>query len=572
MSLEYKNYPFLQKKDTISNRNLDENDFIPRKFKQLNTNRDFSLNNYSLDIEGAFPKRYGFYNNKIDFTNTNSDIEGTSTNTTKKLFYNKPEFINNNSDMEFTKPRGHHVFQNNRHLNPLNPEYQIPSPNVEPPVPVPKFIRNNIDVSDILGAQPRQHQFYFDQQQDIMNKYSKETDVDYVAFRNNFKGKNYDYLDYRDVYRNRPFSNRVTNPLNPCYKISYDGVENVFGEIKGNRPNCLSKFHCESVGKGTRTSDIEGDETDSVLNVDKFKKKFKRPLIYSAEDVIGAQAGTLKKGIKTKRCLSPLDPDYQFLGEREENERRKLITENNNNDYSNNENKIVNKSKSNVNVIRNISKYYNNNYNIDERKNDNNGYYKNYNNFNKNYSKNNINYNSRYVQTEPFIPKYEKIKNLEISIPNSLNISRKNSNKIIETIKEETEINNNNNINNNNINNNINNNNNNNNKINKSVNEIITEKLKNLPYYCDEVKFDKEKYKKPEIYKIVPREKDIIIPSIPTGQSLQNYYKQLKDSQKYYSPFQDQIRYQRLNDKQINKELMNNSYENRLSSLIKKHS
>ena len=570
MNFEYNNYPFLQKKDTISHRNLDENDFIPRKFKHLNTKRDFSLNNYSLDIEGAFPKRYGFYNNKIDYTNTNSDIEGSSTNTVKKLFYNKPEFINNNSDMEFTKPRGHHVFQNNRHLNPLNPDYKLPSPNVEPPIEIPKFIRNNIDVSDIIGAQPRKHKFYFDKEQDIMNKYSKETDVDYISFKNNFKGeKNYDYLDYRDVYRNRPFSNRVTNPLNPCYKINYDGVENVFGEIEKNRPNCFSKFHCESVGKGNRTDDIEGDETNNILNVDKFRKKFNRPLIYSAEDVVGAQAGTLRKGIKTNRCLSPLDPDYQFLGEREENERRKLITENNNFNSENNNNnnfeeekKIVNKSKSNVNVVRNISKYYNNNnnyynYNNEDRKNN----YKNYNNFNKNYSKNNNNYNSRYVQTEPFIPNYEKVKNLEISIPNkSSNISRNNSNnKLIETIKEETEeINNNNNI-----------------KINenkKSVNEIITEKLKNLPYYSDEVKFDKEKYKKPEIYKFVPREKNIIIPSVPTGQSLQNYYKQLKDSQKYYSPFQDQIRYQRLNDKQINKELMNNSYENRLSSLIKKHS
>jgi hypothetical protein len=387
-----------------------------------------------------------------------------------------------------------------------------------------------------------------------MNKYSKETDVDYISFKNNFKGeKNYDYLDYRDVYRNRPFSNRVTNPLNPCYKINYDGVENVFGEIEKNRPNCFSKFHCENVGKGNRTDDIEGNETNNILNVEKFRKKFNRPLIYSAEDVVGAQAGTLRKGIKTNRCLSPLDPDYQFLGEREEKER--LMTENNNFEE---EKKIVNKSKSNVNVVRNLSKYYNNNnnnyynYNKDDRKND----YKNYNNFNKNYSKN-INFNSRYVQTEPFIQNYEKVQNLEISIPNkSSNISRNNSNKLIETIKEENEE-----INNNNLNENK-----------KSVNEIITEKLKNLPYYSDEVKFDKEKYKKPEIYKFVPREKNIIIPSVPTGQSLQNYYKQLKDSQKYYSPFQDQIRYQRLNDKQINKELLNNSYENRLSTLIKKHS
>jgi hypothetical protein len=572
INIDY-NYPFLQKTDTISQRNLDSSDYPPRKFKQINTNRDFSLNNYSLDIEGAFPKRYGFYNKKPDYTNTNLDIEGTTTNTIHKLLYNKPEFINNNSDMEFTKPRGHHVFQNNRHLNPLNPEYQLPSPNKENPIPIPKFIRNSIDISDINGAHPKLNKFYFDQKQDIMNKYSKETDVDYLSFKKNYKGNkdDYNYLDYRDVYKKRPFSNRKTDPLNPIYKITYDGIENVFAEIDRNKPNCYSKFHYEKDGKGNRTDDIEGNETDSVKNVDKFKKKFKRPLIYSASNVLGAQAGTLLKGIKTNRCLSPLDPEYQFLGEKEMEMKRKKMNDNSdNNSFENNsvnynsdddnENKnikkLVNKSKSNVNVVRN----FNYNFNKDERKN-------NYNNYNNNYNYNqyNKNYNNRYVQTENYIPKYEKIKNFEISIPNkSTNISRKNSNNnIIEPIKEETEEKTNNKINNNNIN--IENN-------KKSVNDIITEKLKNLPYYQDEVKFDKEKYKRPEIYNVIPRERNIIIPSVPTGQSLQNYYKQLKDSQKYYFPYQDQIRYQRLNDNQIKKELLNNSYENRLNMLIKKHS
>ena len=58
------NYKSLNRKDLIINRNLDNSDFPIRKFKQLDTKRDFSLNNYVLDIKGAFPRRYGFYSKK----------------------------------------------------------------------------------------------------------------------------------------------------------------------------------------------------------------------------------------------------------------------------------------------------------------------------------------------------------------------------------------------------------------------------------------------------------------------------------------------------------------------------
>ena len=51
--LEYNNYPTLQKKDTFYYRGLDSSDFPIRKFKQIDTKRDYSLNNYSLDIDGA---------------------------------------------------------------------------------------------------------------------------------------------------------------------------------------------------------------------------------------------------------------------------------------------------------------------------------------------------------------------------------------------------------------------------------------------------------------------------------------------------------------------------------------
>ena len=171
------NYPSLNHKDIISIRNLDSNDFPLRKFKQLNTKRDFSLNNYNLDIPGAVPRRYGLYTKKPEFNNTNLDIEGSSPT---KLYknVNKPDFIYSNKDIEFSVPRGHHVFQNNRHLNPLNPEYKLPSysePNIEYNQ---KFIRDTLDISDIEGAQTKNYYKY--KFHDNINVFNEKVDDEMI--------------------------------------------------------------------------------------------------------------------------------------------------------------------------------------------------------------------------------------------------------------------------------------------------------------------------------------------------------------------------------------------------------
>ncbi len=66
LPMEFNYYPMPNRKDSMSNRCLDETDFPKRKFKQLCTKRDFSLNNYSLDIEGASPRSNSIFTNKID--------------------------------------------------------------------------------------------------------------------------------------------------------------------------------------------------------------------------------------------------------------------------------------------------------------------------------------------------------------------------------------------------------------------------------------------------------------------------------------------------------------------------
>jgi hypothetical protein len=126
-------------------------DFPMRKFKKLDTSRDWSINLYNLDIEGSSPRRFGALNQKIDFTNKNDDIERSWP---KQLHVglNKPEYNLRNDDIEKSSPQCVEI-KTTRHTNPLEPKYKLASTEDYPPE-IPKFIRDQIDVKDIEGAQP----------------------------------------------------------------------------------------------------------------------------------------------------------------------------------------------------------------------------------------------------------------------------------------------------------------------------------------------------------------------------------------------------------------------------------
>ena len=67
------NYPSLNRKD-LNNLSLINDKSYP--FKKLNTNRNWSLNLYNLDIGGSSPLKYNSnFTNKVDFINKNDDIE-----------------------------------------------------------------------------------------------------------------------------------------------------------------------------------------------------------------------------------------------------------------------------------------------------------------------------------------------------------------------------------------------------------------------------------------------------------------------------------------------------------------
>ena len=297
------NYPSLNRKDLSDLSNINDK---RKYFKKLNTKRDWSLNLYNLDIEGSSPRKFGYFFNKEDFINKNSDIEGASPKNFNQNT-NKKNFNLTNDDIEFSKPQ---CVKNasTRHSNPLEPKYNIVDPPILPITP-PKFIRDNIGVEDIKGARPKK---MGNNQNLFKEPIKKEIIKDSWPRKPYLRKSKYEFLDYRDVTKQRAHF-RNTNPLRPLYDWSYVDNTKSFGPIDGNYPLVYSKF----VYKNPfilNNKDIEGSNTGSKNRILKFRSK---NYSYMTKDIIGAQSGTVIRGIKSNRHINPLFPKYKYLGHSE---------------------------------------------------------------------------------------------------------------------------------------------------------------------------------------------------------------------------------------------------------------
>ena len=302
------NYPSLNRKDLMYLSTVTDKDFPIRKFKQLHTNRNWSINLYNLDIEGSSPRKFGAFNQKIDYINKNDDIEKSS----PKILHvklNKPEYNLSNSDIEYSKP--HCVTcKILRHLNPLEPKYKLPKSPEYPPYE-PKFIRDNINVSDIEGARPRKIV-----SQNVLRETLKNDDVKDSWPRKPYirKRTKYEFMDYRDVTNTEFQTKRSTNPLDPFYKMGFvDGSKVKFGPIEGNKPLVKSKYMYKTPFN-LKVDDIEGSNIGSK---NKYKKFMGKNFCYDVSDILGTNSGSLLKGISTKRQTNPLRPKYKYLGAEE---------------------------------------------------------------------------------------------------------------------------------------------------------------------------------------------------------------------------------------------------------------
>ena len=294
------NYPSLNRKDLYDLSNINDKN---HQFKKLNTNREWSLNLYNLDIEGSSPRKFGFFFNKEDFTNKNSDIEKSSPKSFNKKV-NKISYNLTNEDIEFSKPQ---CVKNTttRHTNPLQPKYTLKNPEILPITP-PKFTRNTMDITDIRGSKPKK---LGNDKNLFKEPIVKDIIKDSWPRKPYLRKTKYEYLDYRDV-TNQTINHRNTNPLRPIYKWSYVDDKKCFGPIDGNYPMVYSKYLYKNPFNLTN-KDIRDSHTNSK---NRYMKFHGTNYSYNTRDIKGAQSDTLARGIITNRHTNPIVPKYKYLG------------------------------------------------------------------------------------------------------------------------------------------------------------------------------------------------------------------------------------------------------------------
>ena len=340
------NYPSLMRRDLMYLDSIKSRDYPIKKINQINSNRDWSTNLYNLDIEKSVPYRSSIYTNKIDFINKVDDIEFAQPK--KEIILNKPNFILNVRDIDKAYPKKVKA-NSQRHVNPLNPVYKLPSYSIPPPPTPPKFIRDQMDISDIEKAKPNK---LFPLKMRPIKTYDE---IGGNHPKKPYQRKIfYDSFNYNDVSKkNQKFRN--TNPLDPQYDKPYGGY------IEGSKP-CLPfyDFNVDNSKNSLSNDDIDGTLPGSKNYYANYRYNNKER--YETSDILGASADTRKYGIITNRNTNPLQPNYQYIGNSEVIDCLGEIINHKNDNNNNHKTIIRNLSNPQIGEFYNYENNYNNNY------------------------------------------------------------------------------------------------------------------------------------------------------------------------------------------------------------------
>ena len=346
---QYNNCHLLSRKDTMYLSSLNSNDFPIRKFRQMPSKREWSLNLYNLDIQGSSPRKFGLLTKKIDFTNNNKDIEKSSPSQLFKKVI--PNYSLSCKDIQGATP--HHLKSHIvRCTNPLNPKYNLPKTETTKQEEnidnnkKPKFIKDNLKIDDIEGARPKKIGNFF-----LRNNMNKD-DIKGSFPRQRYVRKEFfNSIDYSDIQKIKHKRKKDLNPLNPVYNWNYS-INNVnynVGPIEKNQPKPFSDIKYK-FPYNLSNEDIEGSKPGSKNKFRIFKGSNS---CLNIGDINGAIHGSLLKGIKTKRNLNPLTPNYRYLGEEELKSQEKILFDNNN---LNKSNKVIKTSSFNLSNSINLPK------------------------------------------------------------------------------------------------------------------------------------------------------------------------------------------------------------------------
>ena len=252
-----------------------------RSTAQNSTSRRPKLHS-TLDIEGAQPKRLHQSKNKPDFFNV-SDIDGAQCR---------------------------HHFTSSRHVNPLDPKYELPTaPEIQPSVP--RFLRDGMDYSDVEGTTTKEkYPWKTRDSYNVGDIEGTQSSWKPRRFREMSKGDKINSLDVSDIVGGEFESSRQVNPLDPEY--------NIYGEQIAaspmSRPRPLKK-ETNTPFFALKTDDVPG----AVPNHKYFKhlreqdRRAPKSDLNSVRDIPGANPDTLKRGLVTARKTNPLQPNYKNL-------------------------------------------------------------------------------------------------------------------------------------------------------------------------------------------------------------------------------------------------------------------
>lgn len=240
------------------------------------------------------------------------DITGTSSMRLHRDT-NKPDRQLLLDDIEGSKPRRKSMFRTGRCIDPLVPEYTLPSFHV-PPLVTPKFTRDSHDISDIEGTKSKPLYPFAQRQNHLVD----DIEGAWPGWKPRHRRARYDSapldhsLNVSDITGGAFRTRRSTNPLTPSYRVN--GMDIADDPIKC-KPRGLSKARDGPFNPLT-TKDIEGAQSGwkptPKMNPPMDARRHFRNTNFMG-DIPGAQADTLKHSICTNRYVNPLDPVYTSL-------------------------------------------------------------------------------------------------------------------------------------------------------------------------------------------------------------------------------------------------------------------
>ena len=278
-----KNQPKRQTSTRQTNRLDDIAKAQPRRFSEMYTHNMPDLHNVD-DIPGARPGVLHASLNKPSLGYTNADIPGSQ-----------------------AKP---YTFKTSRCVDPNDPSYSLASVEVKPPTP-PRFLRDQIDVSDIDGAAPGIAK-NFAPRDNMTTMDIPGAQAGWIPRHKRRTGPVRNNIDYSDVMKEGFRTQRRTNPLDPVHSIH--GV--IIKDTAKQKPRPLPP----NIGQdfNLTTGDVEGayPEWKAPHHIDGgFKEKGRQEfrIINRTNDIPGAMADSKHNYIITKRVTNPLQPSYVGL-------------------------------------------------------------------------------------------------------------------------------------------------------------------------------------------------------------------------------------------------------------------